>query len=469
MKQTFTLVVAILVFISAHSQSWIEVGQGNTALNANYTIFTLMADPTGNIYAAGGFTDSSSYINGTTYVAKWDGTSWTTLGTDSNGLNTNNSIYSLTQDLSGNIYAAGNFHDLNGYEYVAKWNGTNWSELGIDSVALNANSSIYTLITDPAGNIYAAGDFTDPLGNRYVAEWNGSAWSQLGVDSVNGLDADSTIYALTTDGHGNIYAAGSFIDSLGYYYVAKWNGTTWAELGNDSNALHANGAIYALITDTTGHIYAAGDFYDTLGNFYIAKWNDSAWVELSNPALDQTAIFGGPIYALTFDSLGNVYAAGAIPDTNGNFYHVVEWNGSRLSVADDNGTTPLYANAPVQALTSDLHGNIYAAGNFTDANSFMYVAEFTNTFPVGIAPVYTDHLHIYPNPTSGIIYINADHLSGTATIEVIDGLGRPLYTQTTDGGTIQTSLDISSYAPGVYTLLVRDAANMNMTKRIVKE
>ena len=204
MKQTFTLVVAILVFISAHSQSWIEVGQGNTALNANYTIFTLMADPTGNIYAAGGFTDSSSYINGTTYVAKWDGTSWTTLGTDSNGLNTNNSIYSLTQDLSGNIYAAGNFHDLNGYEYVAKWNGTNWSELGIDSVALNANSSIYTLITDPAGNIYAAGDFTDPLGNRYVAEWNGSAWSQLGVDSVNGLDADSTIYALTTDGHGNI-------------------------------------------------------------------------------------------------------------------------------------------------------------------------------------------------------------------------------------------------------------------------
>lgn len=470
MKRIFTLAVATLIFMTVHSQAWIEVGTGSNAINANYTIFSLLADPAGNIYAAGGFTNGPVYYSGYSYVTKWNGTTWATVGADSaSALNANNSIYSLTQDLSGNIYAAGNFTDIYGQQYVAKWNGTAWGELGIDSVALGATAPIYCITTDPTGNVYAAGDFIDTFGNRYVAKWNGSAWSRLGTDSVNGLDADSTIYALATDLQGNVYAAGSFIDSLGFFYVAKWNGTKWAELGTDSNALHANGAIYALLTDTSGHIYAAGDFYDTLGNFYIAKWNDSTWVELSNPLLDQTAIFGGPIYALTFDSVGHIYAGGMIPDTNGNFFHVVEWDDSMLITADHNGQNPLYANASIQAMTTDKYGNIYAAGQFTDNNDSMYVAEFTYNVPNGIMPVYTDHMSIYPNPTSGIIYINADHLSGTATIEVLDGLGRTLYSQATDGGTIQTSLNMSGFAPGVYTLLIRDASNMNMTKRIVRD
>ena len=471
MKQILTLVVFLSVFLHSRSQAWIELGTGGNALNANYTIYSIIADPSGQIYAAGGFTDSPSYIQGHAFVAKWNGSTWTQVGTGANALNANNAIYSITQDLTGNIYAAGNFIDTNGRQYVAKWNGSTWTELGIDTIGLNATAPIYAVKTDAAGNVYAAGAFTDfvfAYNHNYVAKWNGSLWTEVGLDSTRGLNADSTIYALATDRHGNLYAAGAFTDSNGYSYVAKWNDTIWSKVGGDSSSLNANGQINAMITDSAGNIYAGGTFTDSSGYYYIAKWNGSKWIELSNPNLNQTNIIG-PINALTLDSVGNVYAAGMIPDSSGNFFFVVVWNGSRILVADNSGSSPLNANDAVMTMCSDKFGNVYAAGKFKDANQFDYVAEFTGNIPSGITTVNTDHLHIYPNPTSGLIYIQADHLSGTATIEVLDALGRTLYSRGTDSGTIQTSMNISDLAAGVYTLLIRDAAGTSLSSRIVKQ
>lgn len=470
MRKLLTLVSVLLVYSAAHAQAWIELGTGANALRANNSIWSLMADPSGNIYAAGGFTDSATYISGHSYVARWNGNAWSTLGTGANALNANNAIYSIVQDISDNIYAAGNFTDINGNQYVAKWNGTNWSELG----GLNATQPIYALTTDVGANVYATGSFTDSVftqGHYYVARWNGSRWTELGYDTVShlgGIGADSSIYALATDRPGNVYAGGAFTDTASYRYVAKWNGRIWAPLGMDTTALRANGSINALITDTAGNVYVGGTFTDSLGYYYIAKWNGHKWTELSNPAANQVNILG-PINALTLDSVGNVYAGGMIPDSNGNFFFVVVWNGSQLLVANNSGSSPLNANAQVLAMTSDKYGNIYAAGDFTDNSLYQYVAEFTGNIPNGVTTVADVYLHIYPNPTSGLVFIQADHLSGTTTIEVHDGLGRPLYSQSIESATIQTHLDLSVYSPGVYTLLIRDEGNSLMTRRIVKE
>jgi hypothetical protein len=472
MKKIFTLFAIILIHLGVRAQAWVELGTGPHALNANYSIFALLSDPSGRIYAAGGFTDSATYISGSAYVAVWIDTAWLTLGGDSTGaLNANNSIYCLTRDaLSGSIYATGNFTDGNGRQYVAKWDGGGWSEVGVDTAGLNATGPIYALTTDLAGNVYAAGSFTDlpfGYGYYYVAEWNGH-WSELGLDTTGGLRADSSIYALATGKHGSIYAAGAFTDSLGYNYVAKWNGTNWSEVGNDSSHLNANGSIRTIITDTAGHLYVAGDFTDSLGYYAIEKWNDSVWVELSNPNTNQVNL-NGPINALTLDSVGNVYAAGMLSDTSGNFYFVAVWNGSQILTVDNYGTAPLQANDFIYAMASDKYGNVYTAGNFTDANAYKFVAEFTGNIPEGIATVNTDRLHIYPNPASGLINIQADGLSGTAAIQVLDALGRIIYTVSSEGSTISTQIDISGYSPGVYTLLVSDGANTAMAGRIVKE
>ena len=467
MKKLYTLFTLLLICLSGSAQRWIELGRGTSALNATGSIYSIISDPMGHVYAAGAFTEEAY---DSAYVAQWSGAGWTELGTGATALHANGSIYSIARDGQGNIYAAGNFTDSNNRVYVAKWNGSQWSEIGRDTAGLNATAPIYALTTDAANRVYAAGAFGDQLFSfhnyYYVAVWDGR-WTEVGFDTASTLRADSIIYAITYDTRrGYLYAAGAFRDTNGYAYVAAWDGSRWSELGTGRSALRANGAIKTVITDSAGHVYAAGDFTDSAGHYYIAEWVNGKWFELSSLA-DQISI-RGPINALALDSAGNVYAGGMIPDSTGNYVIVAEWDGSRIIAADNGGRSPINADDAILSMCSDHWGNIYAAGNFKDDNTTMYVAEFTSNAALAIAPISSTSLRLYPNPTSGTIYLHAEQLSGTATVEIIDALGRVIHSQRIESSTIYTSIDLSPYATGVYTLTLRDAAGTTM-RRIVKQ
>jgi hypothetical protein len=276
--------------------SWNQLGIGSSALNANSDIYSICLDRSGNVYVAGDFTNTSGFK----YVAKWDGNTWTELGADSNALNANDDIRAIISDSAGNIYAAGSFRNsFGGNCYVAKWNGASWSELGSGINALNANFYIFTLCMDVTDNIYAAGGFTDSSGNIYVAKWNGTTWSELGS---NGLHV-SYIYfinSICTDASGNVLAGGEFQDAKGKYYVARWNGKEWSELGTGSNALNANGFIFSICSDAEGNIYAGGGFTDNgdtpdSGHCYVARY-DGFYEYVPNTAtsINKIKIFPNP-------------------------------------------------------------------------------------------------------------------------------------------------------------------------------
>ena len=268
--------------------SWSKVGTGAAALNANGDILAICFDRYGNLYAAGVFTDGITDTNGHPYVAKWDGTSWTQLGTGINALNANNVINTIFVDTSDNVYAAGVFTDsatyLGGNVYVAKWDGTSWSELGAGVAhQVYGYTQIFSILADTVGNVYAAGTQVLDSGYSYVAKWDGVSWSKLG-SGIHALNANNSINSLCTDIYGNLYAAGSFTDGIsdtsGFMYVAKWDGTTWSEVGAGSGALNANGEILSICSDAYGAIYATGEFTDTttvLPNgfhpLYVAKYS----------------------------------------------------------------------------------------------------------------------------------------------------------------------------------------------------
>jgi hypothetical protein len=61
---------------------------------------------------------------------------------------------------------------------------------------------------------------------------------------------------------------------------------------------------------------------------------------------------------------------------------------------------------------------------------------------------------IYPNPSTGIFNVEADlKQASTISFEILDMLGRSLYSNTSASATIHnTRFDLSGYAAGVYTL-----------------
>ncbi|MCB0047502.1 MAG: hypothetical protein KDD92_18910, partial [Caldilineaceae bacterium] len=190
---------------------------------------------------------------------------------------------------SGNLYAGGDFTTAGGatVNRVAKWNGSSWTALGS-----GMNSTVRALTMDASGTLYAGGYFTAAGGASadYIAQWDGTSWATLG----SGMD--SYVGSLTTDAGGNLYAGGWFTTAGGApaNHIAQWDGTSWAALGSGMDgyvgalATHVSAAVSAagqenaaptqadavVAADATLDLYAGG-WFTTAGDnpsAYIGQW-----------------------------------------------------------------------------------------------------------------------------------------------------------------------------------------------------
>lgn len=149
-----------------------RLGNGLTALKSATVITAIAVDSKGNVLVSG--LNNAGFSPYNKFVAKWDGTNWSTAGADNGGPYSEGYVNSMLADDSGYVYAA-SATESNSKFTVAKWNGNEWNELGSGSNKLNANSSIGPLAIDIKGNIYAAGLFNNSNSMNYVALYGKSA------------------------------------------------------------------------------------------------------------------------------------------------------------------------------------------------------------------------------------------------------------------------------------------------------
>ena len=162
--------------------TWAALGSG-TGLDSY--VMTLKASGT-NLYAGGSFTSADGNFNASK-IARWDGTSWNALGTGLYYQGFPGPEISVNAiEVKGNeVYAGGNFNSVYGnpnFNYIAKWNGSSWDSLGI-----SPSSSVYSICLK--GNaLYVGGMFTSAGGNSnatHIAKWENNSWSNLG-SGING-------------------------------------------------------------------------------------------------------------------------------------------------------------------------------------------------------------------------------------------------------------------------------------------
>ncbi|MGB3921909.1 MAG: hypothetical protein WBL19_01330 [Minisyncoccia bacterium] len=292
---------------------WSPLGSG---MSGDVRALTVL--PNGNLVAGGSFLTAGgvSAIG----IARWDGTSWWALGAG-----VSHPIWPLVDALAtlpnGHLVAGGSFTSAGGVSAnnIARWDGTTWSALGSGITGVPSLTSVGAIVVFPNGDIVAGGDFTTAggVGANNIARWNGTSWSALG-SGTSGFFG-SVVESLLTLPSGDLVAGGLF-DSAGgatVNHIARWDGANWSALGTGVGGifLPSTWTVQAMSLLPNGDIVAGGLFI-VAGSVIvncIARWDGTNWSALG------TGVAGSPYYVSALTALpdGSLVAGGAFNAVGG--------------------------------------------------------------------------------------------------------------------------------------------------------
>lgn len=390
-------------------------GSGEVRTNMN----TLATDKSKNVFISGYFVSGTVIIGMDTlrsdstaniFLAKYDSNGkalWAKRGISiSSNINTNDESYAVTTDLNGNSFVTGYY------------NG---------SIVFGTD----TLVSPSSGN--------NPDGNVFIVKYdpNGNVlWARQSVIASSKSSAIGR--ALATDNAGNIYVAGSFIDTVsfgpdkltgGELFFAKYKTN-----GNVEWVKSVPGYIgYTLSSDQANHVYLAGG--DGTNDVTFGKYT------LKAPANSTH----GNSFVIEFDTTGNALCGSMLE--NGGGY-------TQVSLATYKTGEYIYE-------ASIFYGDSIACGSDTlvATEEDPYVARWKNCTYIdqGISNItpQKNNILLYPNPSNGEFILQWSVVSGQSSVEIYNMLGEKVYFQSN----IQNSafnINLSNQPNGIYLYRVTD-------------
>ena len=291
---------------------WISMG---SPPGVDLYVHAMAVDSLGNLYLGGDFSSAGGVpVN---RIAKWDGQSWSALGSGIGGV-----VYALSVR-GTDLYVGGNFATAGGIQAqgIAKWDGSAWSALGS---GIGGVSSVVHCFAWSGDDLYVGGSFSTAglsVGSG-VAKWDGANWTALG-EGVNGR-----VEAMAVAG-GNLYVGGSFSAAGGMpaQRIAKWNGSTWSALGSGlfrdiGFGPTVNGATVSALSVFEGNLYVGG-YFGKAGSISVANvacWDGGSWSGVGS------GLPGGVSSLAVFQN--SLYAGGGFTSSGGAMVNrVARWNG----------------------------------------------------------------------------------------------------------------------------------------------
>ncbi|HKR07418.1 MAG TPA: T9SS type A sorting domain-containing protein [Bacteroidia bacterium] len=215
---------------------------------------------------AGGFFDT--VYNAGNGIVKWNGSAWVALGPGQNKGVFGAPGYRVRamKAFGGNLYVGGTFATAGGVAVnnIAKWNGSSWSAIGTGT---NGDVNAFAVFN---GDLYAGGDFTVANGVtvNHVARISGNTFAALGAGTngiVNGLATFQN----------NLFVTGNFSTSggTGTQNISRWDGSWHLLSGIGITGIDGPG--YSLFP-YNGNLYIGG-LFGVAGNLIqansIVQWN----------------------------------------------------------------------------------------------------------------------------------------------------------------------------------------------------
>jgi trimeric autotransporter adhesin len=398
MKTSLVLVVACALHSfqpsTAHAQpcnfDW-DVSIGNPGMDYEVTSLAVHDDGAGlSLFAGGRFRSAGG--TPAMRIARWDGKSWSALGTGIGGDENDYAsyVYAMTSFDDGNgpvLFAGGTFNRAGDQAAIsiAAWRDGQWSALGLGlrDEASSGEAKRLVVFDDGSGPaLYAAGRFDSaggiPAAN--IARWDGQNWSALGT-GVRGTVRDMAVY---DDGSGPAtYVTGTFYETGGISIIEKWDGRGWQRtLGGAPRGSWENyrpcpigpfcpiynppdGDAVGVFDSGSGESLYLSGFFSRIGRFSVrnlAAWSGRRWSSLNGGHPDV-----GIVDMVSFDD-----GSGPALYAGGWDVGIARWNGSTWS---ELGTgiiaLPVHAMIEFDDGSGDalyVAGQINAAGGQTTHN-----------------------------------------------------------------------------------------------------
>jgi hypothetical protein len=398
---------------------------GDGMINGEVEAIAINGD---NVYVGGIFKNVGLVLTAADYIAKWDGTSWSALGSNGAGDGALNGGVDAIEVVGDDIYVGGYFTDVNnkghilpGADHIARWDGTNWSSLGTaDEYGDGPINRGVNAMAAKGGILYVTGDFTDVVNNGaeireadYVAKWDGMNWSALGSNGAGDGSFTEPIRAIAVDGN-DVYVGGNFLEvnnngtSLPTAaYIAKWDGTNWSALGSNGYGGPALNGYVAAIAASNGVVYAGGGFTDVKNNGvklttadYIARWDGTNWSSLGSYMGNYGSLVGS-VNAIAIDG-NDIYVGGWFVDVRDNTKIISEaddvarWDGMHWHALGSDGEGDGAVGLGVWAIA--VHPSaVYVGGVFDEVNSngdiltnAAHIAVYVEENPLPATPTFSD-------------------------------------------------------------------------------
>ena len=401
-------------------EKWHDVGGGVTEGTAGLTTVRSIICVGNDVYVGGDFERAGHNKVKASFVARWDGRNWHSLGDiENNG--PNDVVYALAY-YKGELYVGGLFWKVGRSKsilanFIARWNGESWSTLGIGPS--NGTDGPVLSLHNSNSLLYVGGYFNYAGGKRAnnIAVWDGAHWFTVGTGAENGVN--NSVYALTSV-DGVIYLGGKFTRAGSHHarYVVRWDGNEWLPLGGaGSNGV--NYSVYALAPDEWGRVYVGGAFSATSSDSAsrIALWDRERWVALDSGLGGGIWIYPAIVFALAKGEDG-VYAGGSFTTFGNKSANCIvkRVNDTWQPLVDGPG---LGINDKVITIAAGRTGEIYAGGGFTAVgeiaanNIAMWDGKYWHALGSGIGKRFAniDPVSVIKIDESGHVYVGGTFVS----------------------------------------------------------
>jgi hypothetical protein len=435
MKKSLLLISLLLIVNLYYAQHWVSLAGATVGVEGS----TLFSDSvTGKLFVGGNLVTTDghhSYV-----IAAWDGSNWDT----TYSFRAYDSRITSMVRYQNDLYTCGFY--LNAcYKYCdgfTRWNGNCWDSLItthsddlIQDLCVYNNLLYCVGIIGPIDTIYSA----------MVVAWNGNNFVQNGLPH-SGSNGPQVCCVYNNE----IYFAGAFGDSLGLLYgFVKFDGTNWSMPYPGFGGLIYSMAVY------NNELYIGGNALANSPNQNLVKWNGTTLSAVGNE------FYGTPLQLRVIGD--KLFAVGGIDSADGIPIHdnIAVWDGSHWSD---------FSNDTINNGLGDIavyNNEIYIVGAFTMINgdSIGGVAKYQGWYLGERELMKNGGVQIYPNPTNTAITINLQTFTINKTLVVTDVFGKEIYHETLSD--INSVIDVSSYAQGVYFITIKGQDNI-ITEKFIK-